>query len=95
MKDGWMGGLLGLISALVTALAGRHWWTVAATLLAGLGMTYVAVCWLASRPNSGSIKIGPIEWKALRESQAEPDPQGSELPRRKRWFRRRLPHDSS
>jgi len=91
MKDGWISGLLGGISALVTALAGRHWWAVALTLLTALGMTYGAVCWLASRPNSGSIKIGPIEWHACSEPQAEPAAQEPQALRRRRWLRRNLP----
>jgi len=95
VKDGWISGLLGAISALGTALAGRHWWAVALTLLMALGMTYTAVCWLASRPTSGSIKIGPIEWRAASESQVKPEAQKSQLLKRERWLRRKLPPDSS
>jgi hypothetical protein len=66
VKDGWMGALLGVTSALVTALAGRNRWAVGLTLLTGLGMTYAVVRWLASRPYSGSVRIGPIESRAAR-----------------------------
>ena len=84
VKGSWGSGLLGAISALVTALAGRHWWAVALTLLSALGMTYGAVCWLASRPNSGSIKIGPIEWRASSDHQVASEAQTLQVPRRKR-----------
>ena len=74
MKDQSTGTLSGIASALITALAGRHAWV----LLAALGMSLAATCWLSTRPNSGLVKILFIEWRAGSEPQAKPE---AEAPR--------------
>jgi hypothetical protein len=91
MKARWAGGLSGSTTALVAALASRSW-VVALMLLAALGMSCGTVCWLAARPNSGSIRIWFIEWRARSEPQAKPE--APQAPKPGRWLRRRPPPDS-
>jgi len=93
LKDQWARGLSGA-TALVTALAGRHFWVLALMLLVALAMSFIAVCWLAAQPNSGSVRVGFIEWRA--RSQVETEPDASERPTLSRrrswpWSRRRGP----
>ncbi len=93
MNGRWASGLSGSTSALITALAGRYW-VVALVLLAALGMSCGTVCWLATRPNSGSVKIWFIEWRACSERQAELDAVAPQVRKPRRWLRRKPPPDS-
>jgi hypothetical protein len=58
-----------------TALAGAPWWGVLLVVVAGQGITYGVVCWLATHSDAKRIKTLLITWEASVEPQAEDSDQ--------------------
>ena len=66
MRPNWKGikalaGLSGTAGAL--GLASSHWWAVVLAVGLVALMLVVAVCWLATRPNSGCVSSPLLRWE--------------------------------
>ena len=93
VEAGWK-FLTAAVTTALGALAGRYWWAVDLTSLGGLAMILVFVGWVVTRPNTGSFKIGPIEWESSRRESPVPKEPEAPVPKRRRWLRRKPPPDS-
>jgi len=74
VRPNWKGikalaGLSGTAGAL--GLASSHWWAVVLAVGLVALMLVVAVCWLATRPNSGRVSSPLLRWERNPSSTTE------------------------
>jgi hypothetical protein len=93
VEAGWK-LLTAAVAAALGALAEHNGLAVVLTSLGGLAMILIFAGWVVTRPNTGSFKIGPIEWECSRRESSLPKEPEAPVPKRRRWLRRKPPPDS-